>query len=235
MKKAVLAAAVFFLSCAAQASGNFSVWAGYDYLSNPGINNMVKGIYEGDFDSPQELSEIKYGITAGLDGAYWYYSWWGIGARISYTVLPRGMANGIKGTDPVTWTIDGSAFRFMAGMPVLFEFLDGRLSVGGGAYVGIGYASMRSEKSGDTAGYNGILDDYGFGIVFEAPVRLTYHISSSFLMDLNLSWKSSDFKFLTAHLFSGADFSGIMAGLGFNWRFSSHDWPWYEKKWSWTE
>jgi hypothetical protein len=236
VKKIILLVCILLVPSVLLASGDFSLWGGVAFPAELGkVNNLLNAHY---FDSPGQISQIIYGITTGLDGAYWYYSWWGIGGRAAYTMLPSGSTTGMTGTELLTWTFDGSMFQFLIGVPFLFEFFDGIISLGGGVYAGVGFAFMKSVEFNNTTGFNLIdIRDYGSGAVFEIPMRITYHISSSFLLDVNFSWKSANFNFYPRpnRIFQNADFSGIMAGLGFNWRFSSKDWPWYNKKFSFSE
>jgi hypothetical protein len=234
------------------ASGNFSLWGGYScsFMENA---NAVLDIVQYPQTSKTVLGS---GITAGLDGDYWYYCWWGTGGRISYTQLFGGIAEGLESGLQAEETIGGSLLQLSAGVPFLFEFLDGKISAGGGIYAGWGLASVSINKTGGTSA--GAVNAYGGCFVFEVPVRFTYHISSSFLLDLNLSWKSAYAQELFVRENSNyaginynkgerlyfrkswipedpvldMDFSGIMIGVGFNWRFSSKDWPWYNKKFS---
>ncbi len=147
----------------------------------------------------------------------------------------------------------GSLVQACGGAPFLFEFFDGKISAGGGIYAGWGLSSVKVDKTGS---FPGSIRASGACFVLDVPLRLTWHISSSFLLDLNLSWKnafvrdlfvSEDSSYASLTYKKGdrmtfpygtpysMNFSGMMIGLGFNWRFSSKDWPWYEKKFSLTE
>jgi hypothetical protein len=233
VKKFILLIFVLIVPSMLFASGNFSLWGGVAYPSLAGVNSALHGISAG-YGPDKSIVELGNGITGGLDGAYWYYSWWGIGGRISYTALFDGAALGSESGNPVRSAVNGSLFQAAAGVPLLFEFFDGRMSLGGGVYAGFGYVYTSLVKTGGTPGTAGKLDDGMYCFVFEAPVRLTYHFSSSFLLDLNFSWKSAKTK-VSDIVGYDMDFSGIMLGLGFNWRFSSKDWPWYNKKFSFSE
>jgi len=248
MKKIMLFIFVLAVPSFLAASGDFSLWGGYSYSSLGNQNSKLLQNYNNNV-TRNSLTRMGGGITAGLDGAYWYYSWWGIGGRTSYTGLFEGSESGtpLLGL-PESTRIGGSLFQFLAGVPLLFEFFDGKISVGGGIYAGWGYADTRTTVTVGTE--SGMFEAGGNSFVFETPLRVTWHISSSFLLDLDVSWKSANSGNLSVNKISGsaakffsigqklgygADFSGVMAGLGFNWRFSSHDWPWYKKKWAINE
>jgi hypothetical protein len=241
MKKIVLIICSVIMPSLLLASGNFSFWWGYSFSSMASVNQMINTEYKG-YDTGNYLDPIDAGTVVGLDGAYWYYSWWGIGGRVSLTMLFGGGASGIKSGNNDSVFIDGQQIQVLMGVPFLFEFLEGKISAGGGLYAGWGYAHLGIS-------HNGSADAGGHCFVFEVPLRITYHISSSFLLDLNFSWKTANAADIYVIRVSqyypgytmgeklpyGADFSGIMAGLGFNWRFSSKDWPWYNKKFSFSE
>jgi len=247
MKKIMLFIFVLAVPSFLAASGDFSLWTGYSYSSLSRQNSKLLQNYNNS-DTRDSLTRLGGGITAGLDGAYWYYAWWGIGGRTSYTELFEGSESGTALGFPVSTKIGGSLFQFLAGVPLLFEFFDGKMSLGAGIYAGWGYADIITKVTvGSTAG---MFEAGANTFVFETPLRVTWHISSSFLLDLDLSWKSANSGNLSVNKATGsaataftigqklgyaADFSGVMAGLGFNWRFSSHDWPWYKKKFSFTE
>jgi hypothetical protein len=249
MKRALLAAAAVSLCSAALASGNFTAWAGYSYSSLGGANARLDSVYSA-YNPRGAAEDLHAGVTAGVDGAYWYYSWWGLGARLAFTKLAGASVAGEEGIFGAELSAGGSLCQAMAGFPLLFEFFDGAVSAGGGLYAGWGYAALSEIKTGGTPGSAGEVKAGAHCFVLEAPVRVTWHISSSFLFDLNFSFRWADAKEPAVHsatggyaalyqegspLGYGADFSGFFFGGGFNWRFSSKDWPWYEKKWAWGE
>lgn len=230
----ILAACCLLMPFLLRASGNFSLWAAYAYAPKGGAHEFLSMMK--DTLGPQaEIKAMDSGLTAGIDGAYWYYAWWGIGARIAYTQLSEGSAAGEEAGLPVKYTVTGSMIETLAGVPLLFEFFDGKISAGGGIYGGLGIAGAETVKTGGTPWTEAnIKEASGYCFVIEIPLRLTYHISSSFLADLNFSWKSAEAAGMDV-LVGKMNFSGISAGLGLNWRFSSKDWPWYNKKFSLTE
>ena len=238
MKRAAVVIYLFFMASALFASGNFEIWAGYSSHGLDGVNSRINSLCV-DYGASSK-NTVLGGITAGLDGAYWYYTWWGIGGRISHTRIFEGYAEGQEAGLDVKTVFSGSFCRVLAGVPLLFEFFDGKMSVGGGLYCGWGYASIGETKTGGSG--SGSYKAGAHCFVFEAPLRLSYHFSSSFLLDALLSYSYADAGKLEVYDTAGAelsgmvkgsptaysaDFSGITIGLGFNWRYSSAHWPWY--------
>ena len=218
------------LPAALFSSGNFSLWGGYSYSAMTGADRYLSSL-EDNYGPAASRTSTNNGITFGLDGAYWYYSWWGIGGRISYTYVLPAYAEGMEAGNPVKTEINSSLCQLQAGVPLLFEFCGGAFSAGGGIYAGLGAATANRTQTGGLSSLEGSVSETRLCFTLEVPVRFTWHISSSFLLDLNAGFRMAEADGTAYAAGFDPDFSGFTAGLGFNWRFSSHDWPWYEKKW----
>lgn len=245
---------VFLMPAGVFASGNFTVWAGCSWMKLDDFHSMVKQVAVNNWPSSYEYNSMS-GINAGLDGAYWYYSWWGIGGRVAFTKLVDAEVQAEAVLDRARFVFGGSLTEILFGVPFLFEFLDGKISFGGGIYAGLGVASADLSRTGVDADREGSINADGGCFVFEIPLRFTHNFTSSFLFDINFSFltayadklyirETADFDGISFNkgerlVYPSApyilDFTGFTLSFGFNWRFSSHDWPWYEKKWSWME
>lgn len=210
MKKIILIILIAFMGSPLFASGNFSLWAGRSLL----INNFYK-----DLIGTWTMEVFpEYNYTVVFQGAYWYYTWWGIGGKASL----------IKSWDERVQT---SMFSLTAGVPLLAD--KDPFGFGLDLYAGYGYCFGKAGGVGISGG----------NFIAEADLKVSYYFIPSLSLDVKLGCRYTPDIEMTAnetseslgHVDKGGrvvtmNLSGFTFGAGVNYRFSSKYWPKYDER-----
>jgi hypothetical protein len=202
MKKIFLILLLGMIVSPAFASGDFSLLAGYAQTTG----NMIYSA--GGFPAINTPGPGR-GPEYIFQGAYWYYKWWGIGGKTTFSMLEAEDV----GFQTKTYA---NLFTFTAGVPFLFDF--DPFAFGIDFYAGYGFSWVRSYHNSLPSNIN-----FGDGPVFDIDAKLSYYLCPSFSVDLKAGYR-------IASSLKPLDLSSINIFAGINYRFSSKHWPWYDER-----
>jgi hypothetical protein len=203
MKKIVLILILGALISPVFASGDFSLLAGY-------TETMGDMNYHPGYMLANNMPDSGKGTAIIFQGAYWYYTWWGIGGKTTYSMFDS--------KDPGAQTkTSANFFTFSAGIPLLFDF--DPFAAGIEAYAGYGYVWIKTAYNITQATINASSG----GLVFDLDAKFAFYLCPSFSIDIKAGYRF-------AANAGPVDMSCKTISAGLNYRFSSKYWPWYDNR-----